>query len=552
MSIRSDINELSSSPENTLRELAFKNLALTTGFEPGLVIFSSANEVVFANLASAGIYGYSNPQEMIGKNWKDLFSEQDLERLQNEISTELTSTTQWRSECFFGKHANGTLFEKEISVSRISSGGMIWAIRDITAPKRALLTEKVMNLVSTQVPSSLNLVKTLESVAEIIVSTGLADWSVVYLLEKEDVTSRAVAVHRNPIHAENMKKLSAFKPAQLQKDSPIDKLLRAGKTILIADFTEEHFKRTATSPDHERILREIGISTSMLVPLFIDGKLAGGVTLIRSQPHFPYAPEDVTLAEELVRRAAISIENAKLYEKAQNAVIARNDFVAMVSHDLKNPLSAILLNTAFIKRGLARETHLTEKEEILKRQIEAMDRSAQRMNSLICDFLDLARIESGRLVIDRQLYKLQTLIRDTLEMLQPLAAVKSIELNSRILNDLPETGYFDRERIFQVLSNLVGNAIKFTPNNGKIELGLRAEKEQLVFWVKDSGPGIAAEQISHVFDQYWQAKEHFRAGSGLGLNIAKGIVESHQGKIWVESEAGHGSAFYFSLPHPNN
>jgi chemotaxis family two-component system sensor kinase Cph1 len=121
-----------------------------------------------------------------------------------------------------------------------------------------------------------------------------------------------------------------------------------------------------------------------------------------------------------------------------------------------------------------------------------------------------------------------------------------------VMDGLPELGFFDRERIFQVLSNLVGNAIKFTPDGGKIELALQLVGSDLIFSVRDTGPGISKVQLPHVFDRYWQAKENYRAGSGLGLNIAKGIVESHNGKIWVESEAGRGSVFFFSLPHPNN
>jgi PAS domain S-box-containing protein len=533
-----------------LEDLSQQQAAAMKASIDGLIVFSANNEIIFANQASANLYGYNDASEMIGKSWKVLFSEQDIERIQYEILTKVTSSDQWRSESF-GRRANETVFENEISMSRIRSGGMVWVIRDITVQKRALLTERVLNQVATHVPSSLNFAKTIDSLVEVVVSTGLADWSVVYLIEKDEPT-RAVAKHRNPSQAENMLKLSQHFAPRIEKDSPSSKIIRSGKSILTSEFGDAGFKRVATSPEHENLLRSIGISSTILVPLFIEGKLIGGVSFIRSQPHFPYCREDVSLAEELVRRASIAIENAKLYEKAQNAVIARNDFVAMVSHDLKNPLSAILLNSAFIKRNLARENQLSEKDENLKRQIEAMERSAQRMNSLICDFLDLARIEAGRLVIDRQLYKLNTLIRDALEMLQPLAAVKSIALNSLVMDGLPELGFFDRERIFQVLSNLVGNAIKFTPDGGKIELALQLVGSDLIFSVRDTGPGISKVQLPHVFDRYWQAKENYRAGSGLGLNIAKGIVESHNGKIWVESEAGRGSVFFFSLPHPNN
>jgi signal transduction histidine kinase len=289
----------------------------------------------------------------------------------------------------------------------------------------------------------------------------------------------------------------------------------------------------------------------MVVPLLVQGRRTGYVIFGRCQGEVPYTREDITLAEELARKASVFIENAKLYEKAQKAVDARNDFVAMVSHDLKNPLSAILLNTAFMRRGFAREEKLSEKELRFSKQIEAMERSAQRMNSLICDFLDLARIESGRLSVERQSYRIATLVNDTIEMLEPTASLKSITISKKI-EISTETGYFDRDRIYQVLSNLVGNAVKFSPSNAEVKIQVGQSEEGLLFSVTDNGPGIPGHQRPHVFDRYWQAKDNYRAGSGLGLNIAKGIVEAHGGRIWLESEPGQGSTFFFSLPHPMN
>jgi two-component system, chemotaxis family, sensor kinase Cph1 len=228
---------------------------------------------------------------------------------------------------------------------------------------------------------------------------------------------------------------------------------------------------------------------------------------------------------------------------------ARSDFVAMVSHDLKNPLSAILLSTAFILRTLKQDAELSERDRNFQNQIETLDRSAQRMNSLISDFLDLSKIEAGNLVIEKKSYRVQSVIQDAIEMMSPLALEKSITL-TQSSEPLTTSSLFDRARISQVLSNLLANAIRFTPMEGRIQLAVRQEGSELIFVVQDSGTGIPGQQRPHVLDQYGQAREAYRGNAGLGLSIARGIVEAHGGRIWVENSPAEGSSFCFSLPHP--
>jgi len=229
-------------------------------------------------------------------------------------------------------------------------------------------------------------------------------------------------------------------------------------------------------------------------------------------------------------------------ERAEAASRMRQDLVAIVSHDLRNPLSAITSSVTLLERVLPADAATRA-----PKYVETIARSAERMGRLISDLLDVASIDAGRLSVDPATRDVATLLADAIEMLRPVAAGKSIRLDAEPLPQ-PLAVHADQERVLQVLSNLLGNAVKFTREGGAISV--RAEPEDALVRVSviDTGPGISAEQMPHLFDRYWQAKRDGRLGIGLGLSIAKGIVEAHGGRIWAESTLGKGAAFHFTLP----
>lgn len=223
---------------------------------------------------------------------------------------------------------------------------------------------------------------------------------------------------------------------------------------------------------------------------------------------------------------------------AHRAVRMRDDLVAVVSHDLKNPLTSIDLKVSVLMRKTQGET---------VEHLQSVRRSVHRMRRLVDDLLDIAKIESGQLSVDRVRHDANDVMHEAVEMLEPIAAEKSLHLEKSTCepNCVVEC---DRERISQVLINLIGNAIKFTAEGGKIRVGSERLAHAIRYFVKDTGPGIPKESLPHIFDRYWQAQKTTRHGLGLGLAIAKGIVEAHGGKIWAVSRLGEGSTFYFTLP----
>ena len=217
------------------------------------------------------------------------------------------------------------------------------------------------------------------------------------------------------------------------------------------------------------------------------------------------------------------------------------EVLAIVSHDLRAPLSTIALGTTLLEDGSQRAEDRTHVIEIIKR-------AADRMERLIKDLQEMGRLDAGRtLRVDARSVELATLLREACEALRIQAGTKQLDVSC----DLPAPPIAvcaDPDRICQVLGNLIGNAIKFTPRGGRIVLAARREGREVRVSVTDQGPGIPEADLPRVFEPYWQAESTARQGAGIGLKIAKGLVEAHGGRIWVESKVGEGTTFSFTLP----
>lgn len=252
---------------------------------------------------------------------------------------------------------------------------------------------------------------------------------------------------------------------------------------------------------------------------------------------------DREAAEEL-RRVVVEVDLEQQVEREQRAVRARDDLVAVVSHDLRNPLNVIQMQAVLLRNVAASDAD--DPSARLRAALDRIQRSAGHMDALIHDLLDLARIEAGRFAVQRQSESLDEMLAEALIILRPLAEAKAVQLQDEIDSGLKVLA--DRERIFQVLSNVVGNAIKFTPSGGRIVLRACAEPGHARLEVTDTGPGLTPDQAAQVFNRYWQAARTAREGTGLGLYIAKGIIEAHGGRIWVERAPQGGATFVFTLP----
>jgi signal transduction histidine kinase len=244
---------------------------------------------------------------------------------------------------------------------------------------------------------------------------------------------------------------------------------------------------------------------------------------------------------------AVALERAAGSERAaraeaEAAVATRDELLAIVSHDLRNPLGAIVTGASVIQQMSIDGTD----GQSVHRTAQAILRSANRMNRLIADLLDLAQIDAGKLAVEAKSEDVEGLVRESVEMLRPLATTTDVKLDGIASAGLQV--HCDRGRVLQILTNLVGNALKFTPAGGSILIEAQAVGDEAWFFVRDTGQGISDEELPRIFDRFWRAQRNNRAGIGLGLSIVKGLVEAHGGRVTVESKLGAGTTFLFTLP----
>ncbi len=253
-----------------------------------------------------------------------------------------------------------------------------------------------------------------------------------------------------------------------------------------------------------------------------------------------FSGSDEAVLAQLAQTASVAIANARLFEQTQRAVQARDEVVAVVSHDLRNPLNALIMAVGIAERR-------PDDAEAMLAKLAVIRRSAERMNRLIVDLLDVTRIDTGNLVLERERHAAGALIEEAVQVQRVLAESRGILLRAEVADGLPAIRA-DRGRLSQVFENLLGNALKFTPTGGAIVVRASVHGARVRFSVSDTGSGIPAEHLPHVFNRFWQERRTAGQGTGLGLSIVKGIVEAHGGEVTVESTEGRGSTFAFTLP----
>ncbi|HSU13771.1 GAF domain-containing sensor histidine kinase [Longimicrobium sp.] len=319
--------------------------------------------------------------------------------------------------------------------------------------------------------------------------------------------------------------------------------LKEEEPVLISPVTAEWLRRNAASEEEHEAWSGLAPTSLMYVPLLARGSRLGGLALASTRTDRYYQADDLVLARELGRIASVAIDNARLYGAAQEAVRARDEVLRVVSHDLRNPINTVGQGASYLLEEASPEL----RDGVFGRTLRTILRSTGRANRMIDDLLDISRIEAGRLAIDPAPEAVGPIVREAIETHRGTAEEQGIEIGFRLDEPLPPV-MADRDRVLQVLGNLLGNALKFTPAGGRVEVGACAEGDEVRWWVEDSGPGIPPEHLPHLFDRFWQARRSDRRGLGLGLAIVKGMVEAHGGRVWAESEPGRGSRFQFTLP----
>jgi signal transduction histidine kinase/ActR/RegA family two-component response regulator len=286
------------------------------------------------------------------------------------------------------------------------------------------------------------------------------------------------------------------------------------------------------------LMRRRGVRALYCLPLLAGDQLAGVVYLGTLQEHV-LSDEEKHLLHALAPRAAAAVVRQAAHEALEQVIRSRDQVLAVVAHDLRNPMSVITLAANSLLQRLP--------DSSARRPVERILRGAHRADRLIRDLLDISAIEGGRFSIESRTVEMADVILAALESQQSLAAGASVIIATDLSPELsPIEG--DDERLLEVLENLIGNAVKFTSPGGLVTVGASGQGSELLVWVKDSGCGIAPEQLPHLFDRFWQASKADRRGTGLGLTICRAIVEAHGGRIWAQSMVDVGTTMFFTIP----
>jgi signal transduction histidine kinase len=386
---------------------------------------------------------------------------------------------------------------------------------------------------------SIDYAATLKTVARLAVP-GIADWCVVDLMQDDGQIARVAIEHRDPSRLALAQKLQDNFPPRADAPAGPAHVAHTGQTEFEPWVSESRLEELAPEAERRRLLAALGMHSYISVVLSTRGRVLGAITFFTDAGR-SLSADDVVMAEDLARRAATAIDNARLYEQAQRAVRVRDDMLAIVTHDLRTPLSAIVTAAAMQVVTAPQD----ENGAKIRQRAESIQRAAEHMNRLIRDLTDIGQIDAGQFAIERKPEDPATLAHEVVDTLKPAAEQRGAHLKTDIEGSMPCINA-DGDRIVQVLSNLVTNAIKVGASH--ITLRLEPRAEDVLFTVSDTGPGIRQEDLPHMFDRYWRGQTVNYKGTGLGLPISKQIVDAHGGRIWIESEVGAGSRFFFTLP----
>jgi PAS domain S-box-containing protein len=512
-----------------------------------IITVDEEQRIVHFNRGAEAIFGYT-ADEIVGEHLNTLiphrFRATHGAHMASFAAGAETARQMGHRREVSGLRKRGEEFPAEASIAKLGEPGRrLFAVvlRDVSDRKRTERNERFLSDAGAALAGSLDYDATLRAVASLPVP-WLGDCCLLDIAEddtgEQAALRRITSGHADPRIAEILKRGEQDQFLRWTTPTLVIEALRSGKPQILTHAPEEADDGGAAFP----LLRGIGVRSAMVLPLRAHERIVGALTIISTDPGRRYTEADLPLAADYALRAAFAVDNARLYRLAQRANRARDEVLGVVSHDLRNPLSVI----SMVSRVLLEEP--PHEDNARRELLTAIDESAELMSRMIQDLLDVSNIEAGRLSLERRSVPVQPIIDRAVQMFAGVAAGHEIALVPSVERDLPLMDA-DAERVLQVLANLISNAVKFTPNGGRVALSVRRLGNEVRFAVADTGPGIPADDVAHIFDRYWHARRTARtSGSGLGLAIARGLVEAHGGRIGVQSTIAEGSLFFFTIP----
>lgn len=423
------------------------------------------------------------------------------------------------------------------------SRGAVSVFLDITERKRTETLFRFLAQASGVLATSLDYQTTLDNITRLAVP-DLADWCTIDTLE-DGFNLKLVALHGTSDKVEQVRELMNRYPLDPNNQKQVvARVLRSRHSELASHLLDSDLEAIAQDEEHLNQLRSLNIQSYICLPLLAGEQILGVISLVYGESGRRYSEADLPLAQELARRAALAIDNARLYRQTQEANRIKDEFLATLSHELRTPLNGILGWSQMLRQGNLNETASA-------RALETIERNAKAQVQLINDLLDISRIIQGQMRLDVRPVELVKVIEAAIEVVRPAADAKNIRLQS-VLDPCAGPVSGDPDRLQQVLWNLLSNAIKFTPKRGRVQIRLERINSHVEIIISDTGKGISAEFLPYVFERFRQADSSItrnHGGLGLGLAIVRSLVEMHGGTVLVDSPGeGQGSTFTVKLP----
>ena len=416
-------------------------------------------------------------------------------------------------------------------------------ILDLTRQKRAEEQQRFLAEASALFASSLEYERTLESVAR-LVATRMAAWCAIDLVQPSEQITRITLVHADPAVEAEMQALWSPAHAASGKVAPAPDVETDGKSKLLSIMPAALVLPDPTS-DVPAAVDELVGGPGMVVPLVARERTLGIMVLGRRRGSTAYVEDDLMFAVDLVQRAALAADNARLYHEAREAVEVRDEFLSIASHELKTPVTSLLGYTQVLERRLARQLDAAERD---RRAVRVIVEQSERLNKLIGTLLDLSRVQRGVFTVERRPVDLVAIVRTVVEQVEPTLVTHSVKLIC-VEETLVVEG--DEQRLEQVVQNLLQNAVKYSPEGGEVTVRVERKEQQAVLSVADRGIGIPEAARTQIFDRFFRASNVDRnniSGFGIGLYVVNEIVSRHGGSVEVSSAEGQGSTFTVSLP----
>lgn len=458
----------------------------------------------------------------------------------------------------------GTAFNRMAEQVQESSNDSAEAVRQLT---KSVSTQLFLAEASRMLAGSLSDQVLLTELAHYCVPK-IGDYCSIHVADDDGILRRVETAHYDSEKQDTVRDLVGRYTYQLDGPGEVPNVIRTQNPLVIPRLDRTSILRTAPDPDTARLIEEVDPTSFMCVPLVARGRSFGAISFTMTDSGRVFARDDVDLAMELARRTAVAIDNVLIYRRslalrleAEAASSAKSDFLAKMSHEIRTPINAMMGYAELLEMGISGPVSAPQ-----AKQLSRIRASGEHLTSLVNEILDLAKIEAGRMGVDPTNALASEAIEGALALVRPQAAAKGVELSSRLEGE-PNVEYMgDPQRVQQILTNVLSNAVKFTLPGGKVTLhcgtsrrgaasGAEAGDEWTSIAVEDTGVGIAREDLERIFDPFVQVEGGYtrmQGGTGLGLTISRALAQLMGGEIDVESTVGEGSRFTLWLPSPSS